>query len=94
MREVLNHTQNPAETLREIHRILKAEGLLAISIPDAKGLESKMFGSAWYPWELPRHLYLFSRALIIAMLEKNGFSVIDVKRDAHPLELSAVCNMS
>ena len=83
MDQVLEHLQDPTETLSEVYRILKADGVLAISIPDAKSWESKMFGSAWFRWELPRHLYHFSRSTIAAMLEKNGFSVIDVKYDAH-----------
>jgi 2-polyprenyl-3-methyl-5-hydroxy-6-metoxy-1,4-benzoquinol methylase len=84
MHQVLEHTQDPTETLCEIHRVLKADGLLAISVPDAESLESKIFGSAWHNWELPRHLYHFSRATITAMLEKNGFLVTDVKHDANP----------
>lgn len=84
MHQVLEHTQNPAETLSEIHRILKADGLVAMSVPDAESWESKIFGPAWVAWELPRHLYHFSRATITAMLEKKGFSVIAVKHDAHP----------
>jgi len=84
MLQVLEHTQDPAGTLREVYRILKADGLLTIGVPNAASWESKLFGSRWGPWEIPRHLYHFSPTTITALLEKNGFSVIDIKYDGIP----------
>jgi len=43
MHQVLEHVADPTATLLEINRILKDDGLLAISVPDTGSLEARIF---------------------------------------------------
>ena len=80
---VLNHTfehlPHPNAILKEIHRILKTEGLLQIYLPNIQSLAAKIFQSYWFNLDLPRHLYHYAPATLKRMLQKHGFEVQKIK---------------
>ena len=84
MRHVLEHVYNPSETIREIHRILKKDGIFFFIIPNIKSIEVAIFNKYWPGWDLPRHLYDFSPDSISLMLEKNGFQNIKISYQSIP----------
>ena len=71
----LEHFLFPSSELREAHRILKDRGLLVVMVPNAGGLDTRLFGRWWVNWDLPRHLFHFTRATASALLAKTGFRV-------------------
>lgn len=75
----LEHIYNPRETLKEAHRILKRNGLLFISIPNAGGLEANIFGKWWVHWDTPRHLYHFNKATMTRLVAGAGFRLKTIK---------------
>ena len=76
--DVVEHLHDPAASLREIHRILKPDGLLLFRVPNASGWDARAFGRYWAGLDAPRHLYVFSPHTVKALLEANGFHVIEV----------------
>jgi 2-polyprenyl-3-methyl-5-hydroxy-6-metoxy-1,4-benzoquinol methylase len=72
---VIEHLSNPFETLREINRILKKDGYLEFSIPNAGCWEFYVFRDKWYGLDLPRHLFHFSLTSVKKMLEDGDFVV-------------------
>ncbi len=75
MWDVLEHVHNPQETLDEIYRILKPDGLLVIRVPNVDSLQAKIFGRFWAGLDAPRHLYVFSPEDLSNMLRKSGFQI-------------------
>lgn len=71
----LEHFLFPSFELREAHRILKDRGLLVVMVPNAGGLDTRLFGRWWVNWDLPRHLFHFTPATASALLGKTGFRV-------------------
>ena len=69
MRHVLEHVHNPSATLREIHRVLKRDSKLILTVPNIKTVEVKIFKTSWYGWRLPTHLYHFSAETLLFFLK-------------------------
>jgi len=75
--DVIEHLHKPKETLLEINRILKKEGLLVISAPNIDNLWAYIFKDYWYT-NSPRHLYQFSPRTILRLLEGADFKVVNI----------------
>lgn len=75
----LEHVYDPVETLCEAHRILKPGGLLLIAIPNAGSFEARVFGKWWVQWDVPRHLYHFTKETMSKLLTKTGFRLVEIK---------------
>jgi SAM-dependent methyltransferase len=75
MWDVLEHVHGPRETLLEIRRVLKPDGVLVFRLPLLDSWDRKLFGPYWSGWDAPRHLTLFSRRTIGLMLAQTGFQV-------------------
>lgn len=73
MWNVLEHLENPIEDIRYTHRLLKPGGWYIFTVPNLDGWEASLFGKYWIGWDLPRHLYFFSRPLLQQILPKLGF---------------------
>jgi SAM-dependent methyltransferase len=71
----LEHSHRPLETLKEIYRILKPEGLAVISVPNIHSLEAKLLKGNSFLYDVPRHLYDFSPRVLGEMLNKGGFRI-------------------
>ena len=75
MSQVIEHVPSPTETLKEVHRILKSNGVVLIYCPNAESYLSKVFGQYWHGWHIPFHFYYFTKKTIKEMAEKTGFKV-------------------
>lgn len=73
MFDVLEHLENPKETLSKLYRVLKKGGLLVINTPDAESLWARVLGSRWQLILPPEHLYYFSPKNLSEYLQKHGF---------------------
>jgi len=81
---VLEHTDNPLRTIKEIFRILKKKGTLIIGVPNYNSLAYSLFGKNWYQLDVPRHLFNFSGKNLMKILEKEGFKVEKVRYNSIP----------
>ena len=89
--DVLEHVHDPAEVLREMHRILKPGGLLLVRVPNADTWDARLFGEYWVGLDAPRHLYVFSPPTLRGLLEKASFQVMQMRSlllSYHPVALS------
>jgi SAM-dependent methyltransferase len=76
MWDVLEHLHDPSFTLKEINRILKPDGIIVIRVPNLDSLDAKFFGKYWAGWDAPRHLFVFGKKSLKALLNKCGFSAV------------------
>jgi len=73
--EVLEHLNHPTETLENIHRILKPDGVLIIRVPNHASWDAALFGKYWAGYDAPRHLFVFSPATITRLLEQAQYKI-------------------
>ena len=81
--QVLEHVPYPLIVLKEVHRILKPEGLLATSTPDIESILAKILRRKW--WNLRRlHINQFTVKTLTDMLKRAGFkNVFSTKYKEH-----------
>jgi SAM-dependent methyltransferase len=70
--DVLEHVRDPLTTLRTVHRRLKPDGTLVLSLPNVESLSRRLMHKAW-PHYLMEHLSYFSPPTIVWALQKTGF---------------------
>lgn len=71
----LEHMLHPGEALKQVARLLKPHGRLVVAVPNASGMEARLFGPRWIGWDLPRHLFHFDKDTLTALLRNSGFEV-------------------
>lgn len=77
MWDVLEHVHDPAATLREIHRILKPDGLLLVRVPNLASWDVSLFEASWAGFDAPRHLYIFTPQTLSSLMDRSGFSAFE-----------------
>jgi 2-polyprenyl-3-methyl-5-hydroxy-6-metoxy-1,4-benzoquinol methylase len=71
--DVLEHLHDPVASLRELHRILRPNGVLFMRVPNGASYVRTLSGRYWVGYELPRHMTLFTPRTLGRMLYATGF---------------------
>ena len=74
---VLEHVENPCEFLRMLLARVKPGGVLVVTTPNTRCIQSRLLGKHWRMIDPPHHINLFSRTALQKMIEGNGFHVVD-----------------
>jgi len=79
MWDYLEHSPDPAGELKQVHGLLKKDGLLALTTPNIASLPARIWRSRWMGIKQEEHLYYFSRETIEKLLSKCGFRAVQIK---------------
>ena len=74
MWHVLEHVPNLADFIDKIKSLLKPNGVLVVAVPNFKSWDAKHYNSYWAAYDVPRHLWHFSRKSM-----ERIFSEFDMK---------------
>jgi SAM-dependent methyltransferase len=82
---VLEHSLDPKNMVKDVHRILKPGGRIWISCPNNRSWLRSIFGRYWINWHVPFHLIHFSPPSLIKVLEDVGFDQIEIRQETPAL---------
>jgi 2-polyprenyl-3-methyl-5-hydroxy-6-metoxy-1,4-benzoquinol methylase/GT2 family glycosyltransferase len=86
LKDAIEHLTDPKETLVEIRRILKSDGILCVNTPDIGSFLSRILRARW--WGVKQsHLYYFTRRSLANMLNEAGFFPVKIKTHARTFSL-------
>jgi len=77
---VLEHSLDPTQMLRDVHRILKPGGQVWISCPSSRSWLRSCFGRYWINWHAPFHIVHFSSGTLEAVLRGARFTNIQSRQ--------------
>lgn len=85
---VLEHLENPKQSLKQIHNLLKENGILIIAVPNDDSIKQKIkkalnYKSLYFdaPPSRENHLYFFVKETLMAILNGTGYKIEKVKAD-------------
>jgi SAM-dependent methyltransferase len=76
---VLEHSVNPRQMLRDVNRLLGNCGEVWISCPNSESWLRKVFGRSWINWHVPFHIAHFSPATLRRLLEETGYGRTEIR---------------
>ena len=79
MWHVLEHVPSLIETITEFTRILNKNGKVIIAVPNHKSWDANYYKEFWAAWDVPIHLWHFSKETIELLFNKNGFKLLKTK---------------
>jgi SAM-dependent methyltransferase len=80
MNHVVEHLHEPEQALRRVAAVLRPGGTLWIATPNLRSLGHRHYGRDWLALDPPRHLVLFHRASLEALLRRCGLDVMPAPR--------------
>lgn len=78
MWHVLEHVPNLDNQISELKRLLKPEGTIIIAVPNFNSYDAKHYGNFWAAYDVPRHLWHFSKTAIKLLFEEKQMKLIKV----------------
>jgi 2-polyprenyl-3-methyl-5-hydroxy-6-metoxy-1,4-benzoquinol methylase len=86
---VLEHSLNPRAMLLDAARLLKPQGQIRISCPNARSWSRSIFSAFWINWHVPFHIVFFSPLTLRRLLQETGFGEIVLRQITPGLWLSS-----
>lgn len=76
---VLEHLPNLDEQISAIRQLLDRDGLLVVAVPNHRSYDAAYYKEFWAAYDVPRHLWHFSRTSIEKIFAKHQMKVVGTK---------------
>lgn len=87
---VLEHVHQIDRTIEHVKKLLIDDGILIIAVPNCNSWDAVKYGKYWAAWDVPRHLYHFTKMDIEGLFNRHGFrlsEVLPMKFDSYYVSL-------
>lgn len=94
---VLEHVPNLEDYIIKIKNLLKPNGILIIAVPNFKSFDANYYKQYWAAFDVPRHLWHFSKNSIQTIFLKHQINLIKIlpmKFDAYYVSMLSEKNKS
>lgn len=79
MWHVLEHVPDLENQIVTLKRLLKKNGTIIIAVPNYKSYDAKYYGEFWAAYDVPRHLWHFSKIAIEKLFAQQNIRLIKIK---------------
>ncbi len=79
MWHVLEHVRDLKSEIFHLQRIVRHGGRLIIALPNYKSFDAMHYLDKWAAYDVPRHLYHFSKESVAKIFNDTVFSLTDIK---------------
>ncbi|NKI31219.1 class I SAM-dependent methyltransferase [Croceivirga thetidis] len=76
---VLEHLPDLNAQIEEFSQLISKNGLLVIAVPNFKSFDARYYREFWAAYDVPRHLWHFSKKSIPALFTNSGFELVATK---------------
>ena len=76
---VLEHVPDLKEKLSQLKELLEVNGTIFIAVPNHNSYDALHYKEYWAGYDVPRHLWHFSKENMKALLEEINLKVIEIK---------------
>lgn len=82
---VLEHLPNLEENIKTFKKLLKPDGRIIVAAPNFKSFDARHFKNYWAAYDVPRHLWHFSKDSIANVFSRANISLESI----HPMPMDA-----
>lgn len=75
MWHVLEHVYDLSARIEQLSKLLKDDGILIVAVPNSSSYDAKKYGEYWAAYDLPRHIYHFTKKDIWNLFKTHKFEV-------------------
>ncbi|WP_313805831.1 class I SAM-dependent methyltransferase [Flavobacterium sp.] len=75
MWHVLEHVPDLEKQIQELKRLLKPSGTIIIAVPNFISFDAQHYGKFWAAYDVPRHLWHFSKTAIEKLFNKEDIEL-------------------
>lgn len=75
---VLEHLDEPGQTLRRLCEILRPEGSIILAVPNFASLERRCFNENWFHLDVPWHQWHFSERSLGYLFNMTGLKICEM----------------
>mgnify|MGYP001182528236 CR=1 FL=1 len=76
---VLEHIPNINTLVSQLNHTLKHDGKIIVAVPNHNSWDAKHYKEYWAAWDVPIHLWHFSKKTIVKLFEKHNLKLIETK---------------
>ena len=69
----MEHLEHLNDMWKTLYRIIKEQGVLIVAVPNPTSYDAQKYGAWWAAYDVPRHLWHFSPAVMQQFGTKHGF---------------------
>ena len=76
---VLEHLPDLENDIERISQLLNENGTLVVAVPNFKSFDAAYYGKFWAAFDVPRHLWHFSKTAIEKLFQKHQMKLMEIK---------------
>jgi len=77
MWHVLEHVSELNQRMEQLKWLVKPQGIIIIAVPNCNSYDARKYSTFWAGYDLPRHLYHFTKSDISFLAKKHGFTIVN-----------------